>query len=623
MTRKTRQFSEARTIGRYCFWLERRPEENGRSVVVMRDPQGHEQDLTESDYDVGTNLHEYGGGAWVARQISRGWEVVFTDRKKKGVWSCINGKKTKFWPDSTAREELSYSYAGFYFHPQEDEVFCVRECQSKGYEESLILSINSEGVSRVWAEGSDFYASPCLSSDGQFLAWIQWQNPSMPWDETQLCVHSLGNGKEWTFSGQGEAASFIEPQWGGTCLYVLSDQSRKKQGLERFWSPVFYEWDGKDWCFHDFPPTQCEIGLPLWVFGQSSYHIEGEGCILARGLRDGVAYILRYSPEEGWKDVVGGASPEMVPFPVGEEERYFWIDVPEEAPPALAIGSLTGNYDRFRLAWELPGNITKADISVPQNLSFVRKNDPMPIRGFFYPPAKGDNCFSVEEPPPLIVLVHGGPTGQARAEFSFKVQWWTSRGFAVIDVNYRGSTGFGRCYREALKGEWGVADVQDCCLAVKTLIEQKKVDPRRCVIRGSSAGGLTVLSALASSDLFRGGTVLYGVTDLMGLVKHTHRFEACYFDSLVGPLPESESLYKERSPINWPEKLGRPVLFFHGEQDCVVPLEQAETLAKQMKHALFYRYPDEGHGFRSPVVIAETLQRELTFYENLFSQESE
>lgn len=623
MTRKTRQFSEVKTIGDNCFWLEYRPEEQGRSVIVMRTSEGNLHDMIEAGYDVGTKLYGYGGGAWAVRKVLSGWEIIFTDRKKGGIWSCINGESTLFWSDRTACKEFSYQYAGLCFHPEKNELFCVRECQTKGFENSVILSLREGGNSFVWAEGSDFYASPCLSSDGQFLAWIEWQNPSMPWDESQFCILSLKNGKKWRFNEKRKAVSFIEPYWYKNRLYILSDQPHEDEEKERFWSPVFYEWDGKEWQFHNLPSAQCEIGLPPWVFGQSSYIVEEKGHILAKGLKEGKTCLLDYKPQKGWHILPAQSQPEMVPLPVGNKGRYCWIDVPEEAPPALAIGFLAGDYDRFRSAWELPSFVTKKDIAISQSLSFVSDDLSLPVRGFFYAPAQGEHCFSVKTLPPLIVLVHGGPTGQARAEFSFKVQWWTSRGFAVMDVNYRGSTGFGRRYRDALKGQWGVADVQDCCLAVKSLIEQGKVDPHHCVIRGSSAGGLTVLSALAFSDLFCAGTVLYGVTDLIGLAKQTHRFEAHYFDGLIGPFPEAKALYKERSPMNWPEKLTKPVLFFHGEQDSVVPLEQAKKLSKQMKQAFFYQFPGEGHGFRSPAVIAETLQRELAFYEGVFSQVSE
>ncbi|QHI96224.1 prolyl oligopeptidase family serine peptidase [Aristophania vespae] len=628
IVRKTRQFSDVKIIGDYSLWLERRPDEGGRAVVVARDTQGLIRDLTPLGYDIGTKVHEYGGGAWEARLTPKGIEIIFSDRKKGGIWLSINGQEAQQWISQTVSEqgeELIYHYADFSFHPDRDEVFCVRECQSSGYESSDIASVNPNGLCNIWARDSDFYAAPRPSPNGQFLAWYQWQNPFMPWDETQLCVIDLTTKRKWVLAGQEGGISLIEPRWAGQDLYALSDQKRGEKEQDRYWSPIRFEWNNGEWHTHILPSAGVEIGFPAWVFGQNSYSVFEDGRILARGIKDALPCFLMYDPKQGWEKLSVKASPEMVPCSVNKEKTVFaWIDVPQDAPPALAIGSLDGAYDRFRLAWELPPHVTKNDISRAISVHFEVEEGPSPLQAFYYPPAQGDHCWHQEGGlPPLVVLVHGGPTGQASSALSFKVQWWTSRGFAVLDVNYRGSTGFGRTYRDALKGLWGVLDVQDCCTAVKALIEQKKIDPRRCVIRGSSAGGLTVLSALASSKLFRGGTVFYGVTDLTGLVQETHRFEARYFDGLIGPWPQAEALYKERSPLSWPEKLTNPVLFLHGAEDRVVPLSQAKALADQMKEAIFHIYPHEGHGFRAPDVIADSLQRELEFYERLFSLDCE
>lgn len=622
MVQKNRTLTEVRAEKGWVFWLERRPDEDGRSVVMGRSPKGDCRELTPEGSDIGTAVHVYGGGAWAARVTDHGVvEVAYSDRRQGGVWFSRNGGPSIAWCSAMHTEQALCHYADLCFGPSGDAVFCVRETHQGGMEYAQIVSVTDQGDEHVWAEGADFYAAPRPSPNGRFLAWMMWNNPHMPWTETRLAVMPLVRGAiPVIVEGEAEPCSVMEPFWDGTRLYALSD--RLVPGHERTWTPIAFEHHGGEWANIPLPHAGAEVGLPAWVFGQRSCVPLPEGGLLARGVRDGVARLLRYRPEDGWQELPFAGMPEHVPFPLSEGSNdVAWLDSPADQPPAVALGTVDGVVERFRQAWELPEGVTSDDIATPEMLRIaVDDGGPMPLRALFYPPARGARCVAPDERPPLVVIVHGGPTGQARTDLSFKVQWWTSRGFAVLDVNYRGSTGFGRAYREALDGQWGVRDVQDCCAVVRALVDQKRVDPARCVIRGSSAGGLTVLSALAHSSLFVAGTSLYGVTDLRGLVAETHRFEARYLDRLVAPWPEGEAVYRERSPLSWPERIKAPVLFLHGDADKVVPLSQAEALVAQLDEKRLHIYPGEGHGFRSPDVIVDSLQRELAFYQEVFAR---
>lgn len=632
MTRRTRSFAEIRSVEGWVLWQERRPDEQGRSVVVGRAPDGTLHDLTPPEAQVGTDMHVYGGGAWTAECHGPDMLVVFSDSKKGGLWRSFNGHAALPLCPSTGSEGVTYRYADLSL--RDGRLVCVREVETAtGEERADLVEVDAQGNISTLQSGADFYMSPRLSSDGRFLAFIAWQNPHMPWTETGLYVTDLSGsgGTVCLAGGTGQDCSVMGPFWDGQRLYALSDAvpTDAPPGYSRHWTPVSFEpetaaeSDTVTWRICPLPPAPAEVGLPAWVFGQSCCAALSGGRLLARAVQHGVPVTLLYEPESGWREVLTGAVPDDVPVPLGDGERFAWLNSPPDAPPALMIGTLDGavqGREIVRQAWELPSDVVEADIALPETLSFPVEDGPGPLYAQFYRPAQGPHCEAVAGKPPLVVIVHGGPTGQARTDLSFKVQWWTSRGFAVLDVNYRGSTGFGRAYREALDGRWGVLDVQDCCRAVQGVIEQGLVDPQRCVIRGSSAGGLTVLSALAQSDLFVAGTSLYGVTDLRGLAEETHRFEARYLDGLVAPWPEEEAVYLARSPLSWPEKITAPVLFLHGDADRVVPLSQGQALQKQLLASSLHVYPGEGHGFRDADVIADSLARELAFYRAVFAE---
>ncbi|GBR67794.1 S9 family peptidase [Gluconobacter kanchanaburiensis] len=607
---RTLSFSELRTAGNWTFWLESRPDEQGRSVITGRNPDGKIHDLIPPGYSVGTRVHEYGGGAWDVRLKKGVPQVVFSDRKRGGVWFS-DGTTATQWAE--AGEIPEHRYADLTFDLTSDAVFCVRETHGEGVPVAALVHVHSDGRETVLVEGADFYAAPRPSPDGCFLAWFSWNDPAMPWTVTTLCVAPLDRttgtlGPVTNLSGP-EPCSIIEPCWSPDCtLYATSDASGR-------WTPIRFSHDDTDWHPHSLNGANAEIGLPHWVFGQRSMVPLPGNRLLALGIRHGLNHVL-LEDNGRWTDVSLG-TPVNVPQPL-EDGRFAWIDSPADAPAAIATGRIGEPCDRFRNSVTLPPGVTKADIATPTPLTFPTTNG-AEAHALFYAPASSTSALREGEKPPLVVMAHGGPTGRANPSFAFKVQWWTSRGFAVLDVNYRGSTGFGRAYREALDRQWGVADIEDCLAGVKAVLDRGLADPARCVIRGSSAGGLTVLGALAQSDLFAAGTSLYGVTDLRALAEETHKFEARYLDGLIGPYPEDEAVYLKRSPITQAGGISVPVLFLHGGADKVVPLSQAESMRTKLEHSALHVYPEEAHGFRARETIEDALQRELAFYQQVFN----
>ena len=615
---RTLSFSELRTAGEWIFWLESRPDEQGRSVITARDPEGHIHDLIPPEYSVGTRVHEYGGGAWDVRLKDNAKDnapqVVFSDRKRGGVWFS-DGTTATQW--ATAGESPEHRYADLTFDPAADAVFCVRESHGDGVPVATLVHVQADGRETVLVEGADFYAAPRPSPDGNFLAWFNWNDPAMPWTVTTLSVapfdRTTGTLGPVTDLTGPEPCSIIEPCWSpdGT-LYATSD-------AEGRWTPIRFSHDETGWHPHSLDGANAEIGLPHWVFGQRSMAPLPGNRLLALGIRQGLNHVL-LEDNGRWTELALG-TPVNVPEPLGNGQ-FAWIDAPADAPAAIAFGRPGEACDRFRISVTLPHGVTKADIATPIPLSFPTANGAEAhalAHALFYAPASSTSALQEGEKPPLVVMAHGGPTGRANPSFAFKVQWWTSRGFAVLDVNYRGSTGFGRAYREALDGQWGVADIEDCLAGVQAVLDRGFADPARCVIRGSSAGGLTVLGALAQSDLFAAGTSLYGVTDLRALAEETHKFEARYLDGLIGPYPEDEAVYLKRSPITQAEGITVPVLFLHGGADKVVPLSQAESMRTKLEHSALHVYPEEAHGFRARETIEDALQRELAFYQQVFS----
>lgn len=605
------------------YWLERRPAEKGRTVLRRWQPDGVVQDVLPAPYDVGTRVHEYGGGAYA---VEKG-QIAFSDKRSGGVWyvPAFGAEPVCL----SATEGLRY--ADLRFAAQGTLLLAVREDHRGSGEPKAALvaftlptrqSAAQEGVLHT---GPDFLAAPTLSPDGTFLVWVEWQHPNMPWDATRLCgaklewetPEKLPCLKDWhVLVGATQPESVIEPRFAADgSLLVLSD----RQGAWTLWCIAAKSLGQSDVTLEQYTAPEGEIGQPAWVFGQKSYQCLPHGGVVALAVQEGSSrcFVLN----DMGQVTPFKASPDQCPVLLADG-RFAWLEAPCDALPAVVVGTPEQGV-QLRLQSAAALTLLPEDISRPETIRFpVTAGGPDVGHAFFYPPANSRACVPSTELPPMIVFVHGGPTARAQEGFSFKVQWWTSRGFSVLDVNYGGSTGFGRAWRERLKGAWGVVDVADCIAACEHMVKTGRVDPKRIGIRGSSAGGMTVLVALATSSFFAAGVSLYGVTDLRALAAETHKFEARYLDGLIGPWPEAESVYLQRSPLTVAAQIRAPVLLLQGEDDKVVPPAQARAMASALQAVgtpcILHEFPGEGHGFRQENTLRKALQEEVAFYGHVF-----
>ncbi|WP_415492583.1 alpha/beta hydrolase family protein [Acetobacter syzygii] len=619
---KSLTLQEVRTTGQSVFWLERRPAEGGRTVL-MRWTSGTDEvaEALPEDADVGTRVHEYGGGAYAVAHHG----IVYADRRTALVWQLVEGAAD---PVLLAGAE-GVRFADLRFDPVSCTVLAVREDhRPQGEPQGALVALGHQGGpdGLVLQSGADFYMSPACSPDGAWLAWIEWDHPNMPWDSTRLCMGRVVRDPQGNIcalesvrvlAGACGGESLVEPRWTADGhLLVISD----REGHWQVWEVQALQPDAP---LAQYPLPEGETGQPAWVFGQSSYQPLANGGCIALTVRNGESQCFVRSASGQIHPFAG--SPDQCPIAL-EDGRFAWVEAPVNALPAVVVGDAAQGVQRV-LRRSATLALAAADISCPESVRFkVDGGDGTLGHAFFYPPANGQACVPPDEKPPMIVLVHGGPTARAQDGFSFKVQWWTSRGFAVLDVNYGGSTGFGRSWRNRLQGQWGVVDVADCVAACRHMVATGRVDPNRIAIRGSSAGGMTVLLALAAaSDLFAAGVSLYGVTDLRALAQETHKFEARYLDGLVGPWPDAEDVYVARSPISVASRIRAPVLLLQGLEDKVVPPSQAHAMMAALQAAgtpcTLREFPGEGHGFRKEETIRQALELELAFYGRVFGFE--
>ena len=589
------------------FWLEGRPVEKGRSVLVRRRPDGSASDVTPAPFNVRTRVHEYGGGAFL---IADGVVYFANDADGRVYIQPLEEAPAPLTPEGAFR------YADFAIDAARNRLICVREDHSgEGEPRNEIVAIDLDsGEVAPLLRGADFYSSPRVSPDGQSLAWIEWNHPSMPWDATTLRAGAIAGDPSRAAKeiAGGEAESVIQPEWApdGT-LYFLSDRTG---------------W----WNLHRLPPggevepvieMEAEFGYPPWVFGWNT-------CAIASAEK---AYCAYHTPGGWGLGEIELSSKSFSPIDcvyrdishlaADSHQLVFLGGSPSE--PDGVIRYSEGEFETLKRSSPPDPDLARY-VSVAQPIEIPTGARPPgdTAHAFYYPPHNPDFRPPPDERPPLIVISHGGPTAQASPALDWRKQFWTSRGFALVDVNYGGSSGFGRSYRERLAGQWGVVDVDDCCSAARRLVSEGRVDPNRLIIRGGSAGGYTTLTALAQRDVFDGGASYYGVSDLAALAEDTHKFESHYFDKLVGPYPEAEELYKERSPIHQADGLDAPVIFFQGSEDKVVPPDQAEKmLAVLRSKGLFTSYllfDGEQHGFRRAENIKRSLDAELYFYASIF-----
>ncbi len=601
------RLGEIVTDGDDVWWAESRPDEGGRTVIVRNG-----KDQTDKKTNVRTLVHEYGGSAWWVRNGTLVYSQYLDQRLYRRDKS---GDSIPLTPESETQQ--SYRYADGRITNNEDWYVCVREIHTSSDEEpsNEIVAVPLDGSQqiRVLVSGPDFVSSPRVSKEGDQIAWVQWNHPNMPWDDTQLCIASLD---EMVLSNQkvtkSKAESFFQPEWDDQGnLHVVSDRNN-------WWNLFRVDQSTNEIDLTSLTNIEAEIGLPQWVFGQSRYAFVG----------DEIWFVYREAGIDKLATLSSNGQFEQIKIDATEIESVtnYQDGIVATVSSWKAESSVMFiNSEEVRpLSKTRNLDIGESWFPVPETFTY-QTSDSEKAHALFYSPTNPEYEIHKNENPPLIVLAHGGPTGSARRQLQLSIAYWTSRGFGVADVDYRGSTGYGRLYRNRLRNSWGLADVEDCVAVAKHLVAQKKVDKNRLAIKGGSAGGFTVLAALTFHDTFTAGASRYGIADLAILAKDTHKFESRYLDRLVGKWPEDEEIYKQRSPIHHIEQLSTPMVILQGSEDPIVPPNQAHLMAKKLKendipHALI-EFSDEGHGFRKAPNITKAIESELAFFAQIFNFE--
>ena len=600
---------DAALDGGDVYWMESRPGEGGRSVIVRRSPDGETADVNPPPFNARTRVHEYGGGDFLAHDGT----VFFSNFEDQRLYSVGPGGAPE-----PLTAEVDHRYADAVLDVARGRLISVREDHTgEGEPVNELVAIHLEtGEERVLVSGNDFYSSPRVSPDGRSLAWLAWNHPNMPWDGTELWVADLDDdgmpaAAELVSGGPDE--SVFQPEWSPDGrLHFVSDRTG-------WWNLYRAGTDGG--AAEPLCPVEAEFGLPQWVFGMSSYAFLSPTRIVCAPVERGVFRLAVL-------DATSGELAEVeTPYSTIGSLRadpasgtvLFLAGSATEPSSVVRLDAEAGELEVLRRSSEL--GVDAGYLSVPETVEWATEGG-LTAHGFFYPPTNGDYAAPEGESPPLLVHSHGGPTAMTTATLDLGIQYLTSRGFAVLDVNYGGSTGYGREYRQRLDGLWGVVDVDDCTNGAKYLAGRGLVDGGRLLISGGSAGGYTTLCALAFRDVFAAGASYFGVSDAEALAKETHKFESRYLDRLIGPYPERAGLYRERSPIHHAEGLSCPVVFFQGLQDEVVPPNQAETMFEMLKNkglpVAYVPFEGEQHGFRRAENIKRALEGELFFYSRVF-----
>ena len=600
--------SSVQIDGDKVYWLESRADERGRASLWRRLLSGGEPvEVTPSTACVRDRVHEYGGGEY---HVSGG-TVVYSEFSDGRLYAVRDDTAPRpITPEGALR------FGDIRVHPDWDLVLAVREDHS-GVAEPIntIVALDLDGPNSdggtVLCSGADFYSTPELSANGR-LAWTQWNHPNMPWDSTTIMIGSLSSrvitDSQAIAGGTGESA--LQPRWLGEKLIFASDRTN-------WWN--LYLWsDGQVEPLHE---TEAEFCAPQWTLGQRPYAIIDDDHLLCTVNRSGEQSIAVLQISSGTLRSTASPGVATTSLDVGGRCAAAVLSFPDR-PAALAL------LDIDRDAWDIVRSSFKISIPIDA-ISLARRvswtSEGREIHGYFYPPVNTNWQAPAGTLPPMITLIHGGPTGFASPEFKIGYQFWTSRGFAILDVNYSGSAGFGREYRDRLKGRWGVVDVHDCISGTLAMGTERLADPARLAIRGGSAGGFTALAALTMSNVFNAAISQYGIADLEALAKDTHKFESRYIDSLIGPYPEDRHLYLERSPINHLDQLSAPILLLQGTEDMVVPPEQAEMLAAAARRrglpVALIMFEGEGHGFRKAETIKAAIEAQIYFLGRIFGFE--
>lgn len=677
----SRRFGRLLAEERALWWSESRPEDAGRSVVVRRETgasldaadgrlqtaAGALQDWLAAPFAARSKVHEYGGGEFWAE----GTALWFVNAADQGIWEQRGLTPPRRLTPARPTDAGADRYGDLRLDKRRNRLLAVRETRMPGTQEPVNALVavaldGSDGAGRMLAQGASFYAAPAPSPDGQLLAWLEWDHPAMPWQETRLMLASLtpeGLPQPGTVRmvAGGNGVSVVQPSWSPEgALWFVDDRSG--------WWNLYRISEGWD-CARPVAAQEAEFAKPLWQLGQATYAFMTDGTVVAAAWQNGRARLLHILPAAAppaRRHGAGGADSADSAGAMHDQvillEKSF-TDIDSVQRHGAGVAVVAGRADHLPAVWWLPvppkaadaarktgiateGSATEegadpgsrpcatplrcagavalrpADCAWPLSLAIPNRHGET-IHAFFYPPTHRDCGGPVGERPPMLVRMHGGPTGAATATLDLKIQFWTQRGFAVLDVNYTGSSGFGSAYRQRLAGLWGIRDVEDCLDATRRVIDAGWADGERLAISGSSAGGYSVLCALTFHNLFRAGASYYGIGDLGALMRDSHKFEAHYTTWLVGrPWPEDEAAYRARSPLFHSQRLSCPLIVFQGLADPVVPPSQAEAMVNALRDrnipVSYLTFPDEGHGFRAAATVIQALEAEVAFYRQVF-----
>ncbi len=595
--------------GEDLFWMESRPQEAGRNVLVRRTRDGSEQDINQSPFNIRTRVHEYGGGSLLLHDGS----AYFSNYEDQQIYR--QGLDDKEPTQLTHEDGLRFA-DGCVDIARNRIIYVVEDHRGQGEPQNTIGSVDlDDGAVTTLAHGHDFYAAPAVNPDESLLAFMTWNHPDMPWDETEIWLCEIDSdgtlGEPAKVAGgqsDGQKVSVQQPKFSPSGdLYFISDKSG--------WWNLYRQGQAASIC-----QVEAEFGGAHWQFGLSTFvflDAETIACIYSTG---NVSQLAKLNIDSGELTDIALEYTSLTGLSMQGETLVTHAASPLTSPELAKVNLSSGKSEVFKRSSQL--NIEPGYISLPETVEFPTGVDET-SHGFHYPPTNPEYQGPSGEAPPLVVMLHGGPTSATKGILTLGIQFWTSRGFAVLDLNYRGSTGYGRAYRDRLVHNWGVTDVEDSVSGAEYLVSLGKADARKLAIRGGSAGGYTTLSALTFANTFSAGASYFGVSDLEALAKETHKFEARYLDSMIGAYPEEIELYKARSPIHHVEQLSSPCIFFQGLEDQVVPPNQAETmvdaLTKKGIPVAYAPFEGEQHGFRIAENIKRSLDLELYFYSRIFN----
>ncbi len=616
---------DVKIVDKTIYWLELRPAEQGRVFLVKCDESRKVSDITSKEYWIRTRVHEYGGGAYTLNQQF----VYFANFKDQRLYCQPlneNQSPRPLTPEKNTDGSLG-KYAALELSSDGKTVVFVYEKEYKKKENKnfiAALDLTSDEIAEpiILASGSDFYANPKISPDGRKITWLSWNHPNMPWNSTELILADFDRKKGVVASEQkiagGMEVSVCLPKFDqqGNLYFVMDEANQEENNPKNWWNIYCYK-NGK---IKLITTELIEFGVPQWVFGQSNYSFLSNGKLVCITVKDGKSSLVLVDPKSLEYKSINIPYTEYNSLAVDANDDIFFIGASPVSLPAV-INFNPKSLEAKILKKSSTVKISEEDISIPKFISYPT-SDGYAAYAQLYLPKNGKYEAPEYDKPPLLVIVHGGPTGRTNSGLALTKQFWTSQGYAILDVDHRGSTGYGRKYRDALFGKWGVIDAHDVEDGVSYLLKKGLICDK-IAIRGGSAGGYAVQRALTLfPDLFGAGASYFGIGNLITLVEETHKFESRYTDWLMGvSFPEGAAIYKERSPINHLDKLRAPMIIFQGSEDKIVTPEVSRELARTLKKKgiehEYIEYEGEAHGFRSQETNIDALNREARFYKKV------